>query len=100
MKIKSGDKVKIIAGKDKGVLAVVEKVLVNKNKILVEGVNLVKKHLKAKKNVKGGIITVNKPVNVSNVMLICPKCSKQVRIAYQFVDGKKHRICRKCKEII
>ena len=100
MKIKSGDKVKIIAGKDNGVEATVEKVLLAKNKVLVEGVNVVKKHIKGTKDKKGGIITVNKPVNVSNVMLICPKCSKATKVSYNEVDGKKYRVCRKCKEII
>ena len=100
MKIKTGDKVKIIAGKDKGVEAVVEKVLLAKNKLVIEGVNNVKKHIKGTKDKKGGIITVNKPVNASNVMLICPKCSKPTRVAYSDVDSVKHRVCRKCKEVI
>lgn len=99
-KIKKGDKVKIISGKDKGVEALVEKVFPREDLILVEGVNQVKRHMKATKTNKGGIITINKPINVSNVMLICPKCSKPVRVGFILVDGKKHRVCKKCKEII
>ena len=100
MKIHKGDKVKIISGKQKGAESVVQKVFKDKNKILVENVNIVTKHAKPTANNAGGIVKVNRPVNVSNAMIICPKCSKSVRVGYRLVDGKKFRICRKCNEVI
>lgn len=100
MKIHKNDKVKIISGKQKGTESVVEKVYKETNKILVENVNIVTKHAKPTANNAGGLIKVNRPINVSNVMLVCPKCSKSVRIGYKFVDGKKFRVCKKCNEVI
>ena len=100
MKIHKGDKVKIISGKQKGTESVVEKVYVNENKILVENVNIVTKHAKPTANNAGGIIKVNRPINSSNAMVICPKCSKSVRVGYKMVDGKKFRVCKKCNEVI
>lgn len=100
MKVKKGDKVKIIAGKDKGKQETVEKVIVKDNKVLVENVNVVTKHVKPTKNNKGGIISVNRPISVSNVMVVCPKCSKMTRVGYKEFDGKKTRVCKKCSEII
>lgn len=102
MKIKSNDKVKIIAGKDKGKEGKVIKVIKGNGKIIVENVNLVKKHIKAKKQgEKGQKITVASPFNISNVAIICPKCNKQTRIGYLVLEnGEKHRVCKKCKQDI
>ncbi|PIR42510.1 50S ribosomal protein L24 [candidate division WWE3 bacterium CG_4_9_14_0_2_um_filter_35_11] len=100
MKIHKGDKVKIISGKQKGTESVVEKVYKENNKILVENVNIVTKHAKPTANTAGGLLKVNRPINVSNAMVVCPKCSKSVRIGYKFVDGKKFRVCKKCNEVI
>ena len=102
IKIKKGDKVKIIAGRDVGKEGEVEKVISAKNKIVVTEINLVKKHLKRQREgEKGGIVTVASPVDVSNVMLICPKCSKPARVRYEYASaGKKTRVCKRCgKEI-
>lgn len=102
MKIVKGDKVKIIKGKDRGKDGVVDKVLLEENKIVIDGINVYKKHQKGSgdKN-QGGIITINKPLRVENVRLICSKCSQPTRIGYKIEgDGKKYRVCKKCKEVI
>ena len=102
MRIKKGDTVKIKVGKDKGKTGKVEKALPKKNKVLVEGINVYKKHLKPRGEGKpGGIIEINKPLSVSNVMLVCPKCQKPTRVGYQLdKQGNKYRFCKKCKSQI
>ena len=107
MKLKKSDKVKITAGKDKGREGVVEKVFPKTGKILVSGLNIYKKHSRAQgKEGKsgGGIIDIVRPLFLTNVALVCPKCGKPTRVGYQILkDGPPHRrvrICRKCKEII
>lgn len=101
MKLKKGDEVKIIRGKDKGKTGKIEKVFSNEKKILVLGVNEYKRHMKAKSRVqKSEIITITKPIPVSNVMLVCSKCHLPTRIEYLVQDGDKVRICKKCKQII
>ncbi|HAI63171.1 MAG: 50S ribosomal protein L24 [candidate division WWE3 bacterium GW2011_GWF2_41_45] len=101
MKILKDDKVKVIAGKDKGKTGKVLKVLLAKGKVLVEGVNIIKKHVKpGKVSKEGGIISMEKPVNVSNVMLIDQKSGDPVRVGYKIIDGKKYRINKKSGEVI
>lgn len=101
MKIKKGDTVLIISGKDKGKKAKVLEAFPSERKISVEGVNIVKKHRRPKsEKEKGQVIQMPKPINVSNVKLVCPKCSKSVRIGYKLVEKKKYRICKKCKQEI
>lgn len=101
MKIHKNDTVKIIAGKDKGKKGKVLRVFPKKNQVLVEGLNLFKKHIKPKREgQKGEVILVPKPLAASNVMLICPSCQKPVRVTYQIEDKKKFRICKKCKNKI
>lgn len=98
MKIHKSDKVKIITGKDKGKTGKVEKVYPKKGKLLVAGVNIYRKHLKPRgeKN-PGGIVDISKPIDVSNVVLICPNCNKETRIGYSIdKKGGKTRICKKC----
>jgi large subunit ribosomal protein L24 len=97
MKIKKGDKVLIISGKDRGRKGKVLKAFPKERKILVEGINLVKKHQRARRlGEKGQIIQLPKPIDVSNAKLICPKCEKATRVGYKIVEGKKFRICKKC----
>lgn len=100
--IKKDDKVKIITGKDNGKIGKVLKVFKNKNKILIENINIVKKHTKPNAQTKqGGIVESEAPVHRANVMLMCNKCIKPARIKMQRLDdGKKVRVCRKCNEII
>lgn len=101
MKIKKGDKVKIIYGKDKGREGVVEKVYPRKRMVLIAGINLIKKHIKKNEKMpKGGIIEIPRPLDVSKVKLICPQCKKTTRVGILRTKGKKHRFCKKCKSKI
>lgn len=101
MKIQKGDKIIIITGKDRGKTGKVEKTYPAKQMILIEGVNIFKKHIKpTKRNPQGGIIDVVKPLKLSNVMLICPHCSKATRIGIKNTDKGKIRICRRCHESV
>ncbi len=98
MKLKKGDRVKVIAGKDLGKDGVIMRVLPEKNKVIVEGVNIAKKHQRpTRATMQGGIIDKDMPIHASNVALICGSCGA-TRLGYRFDDqGKKIRICRKCK---
>jgi large subunit ribosomal protein L24 len=100
--IKKDDKVKIIAGKDKGKIGKVLRVIRKKNRILVENANIIKRHTRPNaQNKQGGIIETESPIHWSNVMLMCNKCMTPVRIKMQRLeDGKKMRVCRKCNEIM
>jgi len=101
MKFKKGDTVLIISSKDKGKKGKILKVFPKENRILVEGVNLRKKHQKPKRSgEKGQIITLPIPIHVSNAKLICPKCGKATRVGYKIIDKKKFRICKKCDQEI
>ena len=101
-RLKKNDNVEVIAGKDRGKKAKVISLLPKNERILVEGVNVVKKHMRpTRDNQKGGIISMEKPVSVSNVMLVCPRCGKKTRVGFKILtDGTKQRICKKCHEII
>ncbi|MEK9154916.1 MAG: 50S ribosomal protein L24 [Patescibacteria group bacterium] len=98
MKLKKDDKVKIITGKDKNKAGKVLKVFPKERRILIEGLNIYKKHARPKKQgEKGQVITVSRPINASNVMLICPSCGKSSRTGLLFEQNKKFRICKKCR---
>jgi len=99
MKLKKGDKVLVISGKDKGKTGKITKALPRFEKIVVEEVNVRKKHQRSKKEgKKGQIIQIAMPVNVSVVKFLCSKCDKAVRLGYKKVEnGKKVRICKKCE---
>jgi large subunit ribosomal protein L24 len=102
IQIKKDDKVKVISGKDKGKVGKVLKVNRKKNRLLVENINIVKRHTKPNaQNRQGGILESEAPIHWSNVMLMCNKCVEPVRVQHKTLDdGKKVRVCRKCKEII
>ncbi len=101
MKIKKGDTVLIIKGKDQGKKGKVLEVFPRKGKLVVEGVNLVKKHRRPKnEKEKGQVIEIAKPLDVSNLKLICPKCGQAVRVGHKIVNKKKYRICKKCQQEI
>ena len=115
MKVKKGDTVLIISGKDKGRTAKILKSLVKERQILVEGINLKKKHVKPKKEgEKGQVVSKPVPMDVSNVKFLCPKCGKATRLGYKIVPiesrirdgkaigkkGRKSRICKKCQSEI
>ena len=96
MKIKKGDKVQVIAGADKGTVAEVKAVLPKVNKIIVEGVNIAKKHSKPSNDVPdGGIVDKEMPINASNVMLVDAKAKKPSRVGFKVEGGKKTRITKK-----
>ena len=98
MNIKKNDTVKIISGKDKGKTGKVTHVLVGEGKIVVEGVNIHKKHSKPKRQgQKGQIIQMPKPINASTAMVICAACNKPARLGRKTVGAKKFRVCKKCK---
>ena len=102
IKVKKNDRVKIVAGKDKGKSGKVLFVDTKKLNLIVEGLNLVRKTRRPdQKNQKGGIIDIEAPVNISNVMVLCPKCGKASRVGKkELSDGKNVRICGKCSEIL
>lgn len=97
MKIQKGDKVKMLTGKDRGRRGQVVQVFPKKNKVIVEGLNLVKKHVRSQgQKDPGGIVSAARKVDISNVQVICPKCDKPARIGCE--DGV--RVCKKCKSEI
>ena len=101
MKIKKGDKVKVMSGKDKGRDGLVERVYSKSNKALITGVNIYKKHIKKNEKMpQGGTVEVPRPLDLAKIMLICPKCKKLTRVGYQIIKDKKFRICKKCKNKI
>lgn len=102
MSIKKNDTVMVISGKEKGKKGRVLSVLSAEAQLIIEKINVIKKHMKPnKKYTQGGIIEKEAPVNISKVMLICTKCEKPSRISNViFNDGKKSRVCKKCKEPI
>ncbi|MFA5584770.1 MAG: 50S ribosomal protein L24 [Bacteriovoracaceae bacterium] len=98
MKIRKGDQVFVIAGKDRGKSGPVSAVFNKENKVVVEGVNVIKKAVKkSKKNAPSGIVDIAAPIAVSNVQIICASCNKGTKIGYKILkDGTKERICKKC----
>jgi len=97
LKIKKGDTAVMISGKEKGRKAKVSKVLPGDRKVVLEGVNMLTKHKKPKSQTKpGGIIKQEGPVDISNIMVVCPGCSKPARVGQKIEDGKKLRVCKKC----
>ena len=100
-KIKKGDLVVMLAGKDRGKKGKVLKVIPKEGKIIVEGLNLVKKHQRPKRmGEKGEIVLVPRAVDISNVALFCSTCGRKTRAGYQFSGEEKIRICKKCRQPI
>ncbi|SHN56696.1 50S ribosomal protein L24 [Desulfovibrio litoralis] len=102
-RIRKDDKVIIVAGKDKGKVGKVLKVLRKKDRVLVEKVNMVKRHTKPNpyQQQPGGIVEKEMPIHISNVMFMCSACAKPSRVGYRYSDdGKKIRFCKKCNENI
>jgi large subunit ribosomal protein L24 len=99
-KLKKGDTVQILLGKDRGKSGQIERVLTKKEQIVVGGLNVYKRHVKGRMGIEGGIIDLVKPMNLSNVALICPNCKKMTRVGFKVTDSGKMRVCKKCgKEI-
>ncbi len=104
-KIKKGDTVVVMRGRERGKSGEVLRVLREKNRVVVKDVNLIKKHVKEIPNVReGGIYEFEAPIHISNVMLVCPKCGKPTRVGFRFVQEgdtlRKYRFCKKCNENI
>ena len=101
--IRRNDNVVVTTGKDSGKRGRVLKVLPLKNRVIVEGVNMIKRHTKPNpgKNVKGGIVEREASLHASNVQLVCPECGAQTRVGRKILgDGRKVRICRKCEGVV
>jgi large subunit ribosomal protein L24 len=99
-RVKKNDEVRVMTGREKGKSGRVLKVDQIKGRVLVEGINMVKKAVKKKKqNDRGGIIEIESPLDVSNVMIVCKKCGP-VRTGYKFENDKKVRVCKKCGEVV
>ena len=96
LKLKKGDRVQVLQGKDRGKTGEITRVLPTRNKVIVDGINVAKKHQKpTRSTMQGGIIDKDMPIPVSNVAIVCSKCGP-TRVGYQIVDGEKRRVCRKC----
>ncbi len=102
MNLKKGDRVVVIAGKDVGKKGKILRVDPHKNRVVVEGVNIVHRHTRPTQDLpQGGIVKNEAPMDRSNVQLVCPRCSKKARIGVKILDNnKKVRVCRKCGEVI
>ncbi|GIN42136.1 50S ribosomal protein L24 [Heyndrickxia sporothermodurans] len=101
MHVKKGDKVMVITGKDKGKTGVILAAFPKKDRVIVEGVNIVKKHSKpSQANPQGGIVNFEAAIHVSNVMLLDPKTNEPTRVGYQEVNGKKVRVAKKSGEVL
>jgi len=98
--VKNGDRVVVIAGKDKGKIGNIKKVDRAEGRVTVEGLNMVTKAQKAQPaaGIQGGLIKLEAPIDSSNVMIVCPACEKATRPTIKIIDGKKVRICKKCGE--
>lgn len=101
MRIKKGDTVTVISGKDKGATGAVMRAIPESRKVVVEKVAVAKKAQRpTRENPQGGIISIEMPIHVSTVMLVCPNCSQPTRVAMHIEDGKKVRMCKKCQKDI
>ncbi|NLF00353.1 MAG: 50S ribosomal protein L24 [Anaerolineales bacterium] len=103
-RIKQGDTVEVTAGDDQFVRGAVQRVLPQEQRVVVAGVNVVKKHQRpvraGRGQVQAGIIELEAPVHVSNVMLVCPHCNQRTRVGFAEKDGEKVRVCKKCGETV
>jgi len=100
MKIRKGDKVQVLAGKDRGRQGQVERVWPSEELVLVPGLNMYKKHVKKQGERAGEIVQKPRPFTAGKVAVVCPKCKQPTRIGYQVISGKKVRVCRKCDATI
>ncbi len=101
MRIKTGDTIKVLIGKDKGKTGKVERVDMAKDMVLVENMNQFKRHLKSRaQNQPSEIVTLTKPLRSANVALVCPNCKKVTRVGVKIEKDKKVRMCKKCKKVI
>lgn len=101
MKLHKCDNVKIISGNDRGKSGKILSVFPDEGRVIIEGVNVRKKHVRSRtQRQKGEVVKVPLPIRASRVMLVCPQCAKAVRVGFRTEDGAKHRVCRACKKDI
>ena len=102
MQVKAGDKVKVIAGKDKGKEGKILSVIPSTGRVIVEGVSVAKRHQRPTQQMpQGGIIEKEAPISNSNVQLVCPACGAATRVGHKILDnGTKVRVCKKCNEVV
>jgi len=102
MRIRKDDTIVIITGKDRGKKGKVRRAFPNEDRVVVEGLNMIKRHSRARRATRqAGIIELEAPIHVSDVMLVCNKCGNPTRVNFRFLDdGKKVRICNSCREVI
>jgi large subunit ribosomal protein L24 len=101
LRLRKGDTVQAMKGKDKGKKGRVLTVFVDKKKALVEGINMLKKHKRrTQKDQQGGIISIESPISLSNLMIVCKSCNRPVRVGVKITDTTKTRICKSCKETL
>lgn len=101
MKIRKNDTVLVIRGKDRGKKGKVRFVYPVEERVLVDGVNMIKRHSKARAKARqAGIIELEAPVHISKVMLVCNKCTQPTRVGFRFLEGEKVRVCSSCHEVI
>ena len=101
--VRKNDNVLVMTGKDRGKRGRVLKVLPAKNRVIVEGVNVIKRHTKPNpgRQIKGGVVEREAPLHASNVQVVCPECGKATRVGRRILgDGRKVRICRKCEGVV
>lgn len=99
-RIKRGDTVEVITGEERGMRGIVQRVDPDDDRVVVQGVNIIKKHQRpvqaGRGQVQAGIIELEAPIHLSNVMLVCPTCGERTRVGYESHDGEKIRICKEC----
>jgi large subunit ribosomal protein L24 len=104
LKIKRGDQVQVISGRDKGTQGEVIRVLPDDSSVVVQGINVRKKHQRqvqaGGRTMNPGVIQFEAPIHVSNIMLVCPKCKQLTRVAIQRSEGSVQRICKKCEAVV
>ena len=97
MRVKKGDTVKVLSGKDKGKTGEVLEILPKTNKIIVKGINIIKKHTKPRRQgEEGGILSMEGAIHVAKVNVVCPKCGKATKVGYSVEKEEKVRVCKKC----
>jgi len=96
IKFKVGDSVKVTLGKDRGREGKIEKIFVQKDSVLIPGINIYKKHVKGTQGQKGGIYDIPRPLSFAKITLVCPKCKKTTRVGFRMGDKEKSRVCKKC----
>lgn len=101
MKLRKGDNIKVISGNDRGKSGKILSVFPDEERVIIEGVNMKKKHVRSRtQQRKGEVVKVPLPIRASRTMLICPHCSKPVRVGFRTENDVKHRVCRACKKDI